>query len=186
MVVDMVVGMTKIIEKVKVKGTKKDPSGKFMEKELKVLFDSGAGNNLISPDIAEEFCDIIKIEFPEKTEFPKSITGELIHISGACQFTTELEDKKNQILVKLWDTVALSEDFKKDPDVDMIIGAPTMERFGIKLQFDYIENENYLDLTRARPRIILAKEDGIEDKKEYIRKAFKKAAEDCIKKLYGS
>jgi hypothetical protein len=140
--------MTKILVKdLEVKGKKGS-------KRLDVLFDSGAAFNLIKRDKAD-FCDIEKIEFPEgeRVEKPKSVTGDELDITGYCSFETVVEGK-GQFQTRIIDTLIISDNFN-DPDIDMIIGAPTLERYKIGLDFDIAKENNGLNLSQSRNKVIL-------------------------------
>ena len=126
------------------------------EKELNVLFDSGADKSLISISNAKEICDIKGIEgnpivimAGESKYFPQ----------GACYINTILTDNGKECIINEYGVFVMpdemfklsKEEIKKGiKPLDIIIGASTMQGHKIKLQFDDDEeSENKIDLSRC-------------------------------------
>ncbi|MGV9171922.1 MAG: hypothetical protein ACOC35_05030 [Promethearchaeia archaeon] len=101
-------------------------------------------------------CEIEKIEFPEdeRVEKPKSVTGDELDIMGGCLFSTSIEDKNDFQVRIMTESVWVADNFN-DPDIDMIISAPTLERYKIGLDFDIVKENNGLDLSQSRNKVIL-------------------------------
>lgn len=122
-----------IKKELKIKGDKGD-------KNLEVLFDSGASVSVIRQDIAEEICTINY--FKEAKPMTLADGETTIDSVGTCTFITGLEgceiDDDMRVVDKL--------------NSDMIIGASTLQKHEIKMYFDEKKGDK-LDLSKCRKRI---------------------------------
>ncbi len=109
-------------------------------KDLEVLFDSGASVSVIRQDIAEKICTINY--FKEAKPMTLADGETTINSIGTCTFITGLEgceiDDDMRVVDKL--------------NIDMIIGASTLQKHEIKLYFNEKKGDR-IDLSKCRKRI---------------------------------
>jgi hypothetical protein len=140
-----------IIKELEIKGYKRleGKEGKhWMGKKMKVLFDSGAGESVMHEDKAKQFCEIDPLPEPKKF---KVVDGHTIEATGSGHFYLEISTKAGS--VALDGLVYTSRNFDLGKEVDMIIGAPLLQKNRIILKFDPERGKSDLDLSEALGRI---------------------------------
>lgn len=98
--------------------------GDISDKILYTLFDSGSTYSCIHPDMLEKLANPIKFKRPML--FGTASEGNFIEVREACRLDFYLED------------VRLTDEFYVVPGLseDAIIGATTMQKWRIKLDFE--------------------------------------------------
>ena len=103
-------------------------------KELNTLFDSGANYSCIHPRNVEGFATLIPL--PEPAELETAQDGTFLHVTDVVRLAFTLND------------ISMSDEFLVIPSLseDAIIGAYTMQKWKIKLDF---ENDEIITNARA-------------------------------------
>jgi hypothetical protein len=126
----MVKKMGYIREKLKIKGNKGT-------EEMDVLFDSGSKRTFIIKEQAEKICDIQYYDEFKPITLADGITE--IKDVGYCAFETTVDGKSIEDLMDVLEVP------KTEKNADMYIGAPTLQKFKLKLRFSNDEGGDYVD-----------------------------------------
>lgn len=125
--------MGRIIKELLIKGNKG-------EKNLNVLFDSGASETIMNEKVAKDFCDIQMLESPRIFTLPN---GEKLSATGMCVFETQLESESD-LKIGITGLAYTSPEYKDDK---MLIGAPLLQEYEIELKFS--KDGDKIDLSKA-------------------------------------
>lgn len=97
-------------------------------RRCRALFDSGASYSIIRPDIAREIDEPILLPDPENWVFETARIGVHMHASLVLRANFTFDDSE----ARFSDEFILLDDTTEE----LIIGATTMQKWGIKLDFD--------------------------------------------------
>jgi predicted aspartyl protease len=117
-----------------------DVYGGKASKDLEVLFDSGASQSVIDRSIAEQICIIIPLREPLEIKIPNN--GSII-VTHVCTFYMEIDGHKVSDTALILDNLG---------EVDMVIGAKTMQRYGMHLEFS--EEKDLVRVTKPQEPIL--------------------------------
>ena len=97
-------------------------------RECRALFDSSASYSIIRPDIALEIATPSALPDPENWVFETALEGQTMQATQVIPVVFRFADSEAQFSDEIIVLDGLSE--------DVIIGATTMQKWGIKLDFD--------------------------------------------------
>ncbi len=106
-------------------------------KEMDTLFDSGSKRTFILKEKAEQICDIQYYDEPREITLADGKT--IVKDIGYCSFETKINDKPVEDLMDVLEVP------KSKKNVDMLIGAPTLQKYKLRLRFSTDEGGDYVD-----------------------------------------
>ena len=119
-----------IREKLTIKGNKGST-------EVDAFFDSGSKRTFILKEKAEPICDIQYYDEPRLITLADGQTT--VNDIGFCTFETNIDDKP------IDDSMDVLDVPKTEKNADMYIGAPTLQKFNLKLHFSNKKGGDYID-----------------------------------------
>jgi predicted aspartyl protease len=119
---------------------KLDVYGGKASKMLDVLIDSGASQSVIDRALAEQICIMIPLRDPLEIKIPHQ---GIIIVNQVCTFSTEIDG------YKISDTALVIDHLG---EVDLVIGAKTMQRYGMHLEFS--EEKDTVRVTKPQEPIL--------------------------------
>lgn len=102
--------------------------GSLGRRRCRALFDSGASYSLIRPDIAEAIGTLEPLPDPENWIFETARQGELMPATHAVRLNFRFDDSEQNFTDEFIILPGCSE--------ELIVGATTMQKWQIKLDFE--------------------------------------------------